>query len=98
MIHEVPSNVGDSRLCVPVLRVSVHRVLGVSCDMRTLWPQAASGEVQVGDQEKVLHWKSGQALAQAAQGSGGVPIPGEVQTPCGCGTWGHGLAGVGVLG
>jgi len=40
----------------------------------------------------------GQALAQAAQGRGGVPIPGGVQTPCGCGTWGHGLAAMGVLG
>jgi len=42
--------------------------------------------------------ESGQALAQAAQGSGRVPIPGGVQTPCGCGTWGHGLAGMVGLG
>ena len=48
--------------------------------------------------EKFLHWKSAQALAQAAQGSGGVPIPGGVQKLCGCGTWRHGFAGVGVLG
>jgi len=40
----------------------------------------------------------GQALAQAAQGGGGVPIPGGVQKACGCGTWGHGLAGVVGLG
>jgi len=39
-----------------------------------------SGEVQVGHWEKCLYWKSGQALAQAAQGSGGVPIPGGVHT------------------
>jgi len=32
-----------------------------------------------------------------AQGSGGVPVPGGIQTLCGCGTWGHGLAGMGVL-
>jgi len=35
---------------------------------------------------------------QAAQGSGGVPVPGGVQKMRGCGTLGHGLAGVGVLG
>jgi len=62
------------------------------------WPQVVSGEVQVGYGEKCLYWKSGQALAQAAQGGGGVPISGGVQTPCGCGTWGHGLAGTEVLG
>ena len=62
------------------------------------WPQAASGGVQVGYWGKCLSCKSGQGLGQAAQGSGGVPIPGGVQTPCGCGTWGHGLAGLGVLG
>jgi len=39
-----------------------------------------------------------QALDQAAQGGGGVPIPGGIQKPCGCGTLGHGLAGMGVLG
>lgn len=31
------------------------------------------------------------ALAPAAQGSGGVTVPGSVQTTCGGGTWGHGL-------
>jgi len=41
---------------------------------------------------------SGQALEQAAQGNGGVPIPGGVQKTCGYGTLGHGLAGVVVLG
>jgi len=41
---------------------------------------------------------SGQALDQAAQGSGGVPIPGGDQKPSKCGTWGHVLAGMGVLG
>jgi len=41
---------------------------------------------------------NGQALDQAAQGSGGVPIPGGVKKPCGCGTSGHGLTGMGVLG
>jgi len=37
-------------------------------------------------------------LDQAAQGGGWVPVPGGVQKPCGCGTRGHGLAGMGVLG
>jgi len=41
---------------------------------------------------------SGQALDQAAQGSGGVPIPGGVQKTCGWGTSRHGLAGIVVLG
>jgi len=45
-----------------------------------------------------LSCKSGQALDQAAQGSGGVPIPGGVQKPCRCGTSGHGLAGMVGLG
>jgi len=35
---------------------------------------------------------------QAAQGSGGVIIPGGVQKTCRCGTSGHGLAGMVVLG
>ena len=48
--------------------------------------------------EKFLHWKSGQALDQAAQGGGGVTIPGGIQKMCRCGTSGHGLAGTGVLG
>jgi len=37
-------------------------------------------------------------LEQAAQASGGVPIPGGVQKMCRCDTSGHGLAGMGVLG
>jgi len=37
-------------------------------------------------------------LEQAAQGSGRVPIPGGVQKTCRCGTSGHGLAGMVVLG
>jgi len=40
----------------------------------------------------------GQALEQAAQGGGGVTSPGGVQEMCGCGTLGHGLAVVVVLG
>jgi len=40
----------------------------------------------------VRHWE------QAAQGSGGVTIPEGVQKTCRCGTSGHGLAGMVVLG
>ena len=61
-------------------------------------PQAASGEVQIGYWEKFLHCKSVQALDQAAQGSGGVPIPEGVEKTWRCGTSGHGLAGMGVSG
>ena len=41
---------------------------------------------------------SGQALDQAAQGGGGVPIPGGVKKTCRCGTSGYGLIGMVVLG
>ena len=45
-----------------------------------------------------LYWKSSQALEQAAQGHGGVPIPGDVQKACRCGTSRYGLEGMVVLG
>jgi len=41
---------------------------------------------------------NGQALEQAAQGSGWVTTPGGVQKMCRCGTLGRGLAGMVVLG
>ena len=34
--------------------------------------------------------KCGEAVAQAAQGGGGVTVPGGVEEPCGCGTEGRG--------
>ena len=34
--------------------------------------------------------KSGEAVAQAARGGGGVTIPGGDQESCGCGTEGRG--------
>jgi len=37
-------------------------------------------------------------LEQAAQGSGGVAIPGGIQKMCRYGTSGHGLAGMVVMG
>jgi len=43
-------------------------------------------QVQVGYWETFLLWKSGDALAQAAQGGGGVTIPGGVHGPRRCGT------------
>ena len=44
-----------------------------------------TGDVQVGYEEKILLRKSGAAVAQAAQGGGGVTVPGGVPEPCGCG-------------
>ena len=44
---------------------------------------------QAGYQEKFLLRKSDEAVTQAAQGSGGVTVPGGVQETCGCGTEGH---------
>jgi len=37
-------------------------------------------------------------LGQAAQGGGGVPVPGGVGKRCSCGAWGRGSAGTVVLG
>jgi len=42
--------------------------------------------------------KCGQALEQAAWGSGGVTTSAGVQKTCRCGTSGHSLAGTVVLG
>ena len=39
--------------------------------------------------------KSGEALEQAAQGGGGVTVPGGVQERWRCGTEGHELVGMG---
>ena len=47
---------------------------------------------------KILYWKSGQALEQAAQGGDGVTIPGGVQNTCSRGTWGQCFRGMVVLG
>lgn len=43
------------------------------------WPQAVQGEVQIVCQGQFLHGKGGQALEQAAQGSGGIIIPGGLR-------------------
>ena len=47
-----------------------------------------------GYQETFLLRRSGEALAQAAQGGGGVTIPGDVQEKGRCGTEGYGLVGM----
>ena len=44
--------------------------------------------------EKFPLQKSGQALEWAAQGSGGVTVPGGVQEKCRCGARGHDLVGM----
>ena len=51
---------------------------------------SAPGELQIGYEEKLLLQKSGEAVAQAAQGGGGVTIPGGVPEMRRCGTEGHG--------
>ena len=56
------------------------------------------GRFRMGIGKKFLSWKRGQALGQAAQGSGGVPIPGGVQKMPRCGTSGCALVGMVVLG
>ena len=47
---------------------------------------------------KISLLKECQALEQAARGGGGVTMPGGVSKKCRCGTLGHGLAGVVVMG
>ena len=68
--------------------------MGVSLfsQVTAIGPAVAPREVQVGYEEKVLQ-KSGAAVARAAQGGGGVTVPGGVQEPCGCGTEGCGWWG-----
>ena len=48
------------------------------------------GEVQVGYKEWFLLGKSGDSLARAAQGGGGVAVPEGVQVEWRCGSEGHG--------
>jgi len=43
------------------------------------------------DIRNISSQKSDDALAKAAQGGGGVTVPGGVQEMCRCGTEGHGL-------
>ena len=51
------------------------------------------GTVRLSVRKKLLR-RSGAALAQAAQGGGGVTVPQGVQEPCGCGIEGHVLVGM----
>lgn len=43
--------------------------------------------------EKFILWKCGQVLEEAAQGSGGVTVPGSVKKMDICGIKGRGLVG-----
>ena len=63
------------------------------------WWWAAPLAEHRGDHHPVLGASMGMlTLEQAAQGGGGVPIPGGVHRTCRCGTSGYGLVGKVVLG
>lgn len=56
------------------------------------WDETASkcaSEVRLQSRKRFLYWKNGQTLEQAAQGKGGIMIPGSVQKMCA--SWGHNL-------
>lgn len=53
----------------------------------------APEEIQIVYQEKLLFQNSGQALKEAAQGGGGITVPGNAQKLYGCGTEGYDLMG-----
>jgi len=67
-------------------------------DCRWPWYPASDGAEGLRLLTCCRQWEQAPGVGQAARGSGGVPIPGGVQTPWGCGTWGHGLAGMVGLG
>ena len=48
------------------------------------------GRFRLDTRKNFLPRKSGAAVAQAAQGSGAVTVPGGASESCGCGTEGHG--------
>ena len=54
------------------------------------------GEIQIGCKEKVFHNKSGEALAQVAQRSGGWPIPADTRGQAGGALSTDGAVGVPV--
>jgi len=56
-----------------------------------------SVEDQFGYYEKFLLRKSGEAVAQAAQGGVVVPVPGGAQEPRGCGTERRGLVDMALM-
>ena len=89
--HGSPREVGDA----PSLGTFKARLDGALSSL--VWVEVAlltvGGWARGPLEEKPLKEWSG-----IAQGSGGVPIPGGLQKPCRCGTSGHGLAGVGVIG
>ena len=60
--------------------------------------KGGSGAARMRGTLPALCSRASQALEQAAQGGGGVTVPGGVQTTCRCGTSGYGLVGTMVLG
>ena len=50
------------------------------------------GEIKIGYLEKLFQ-KSDEALKQAAQGGGGITVPGSVQEPYRCGTKEYSIVG-----
>lgn len=65
-------------------------LLGNKWNNKRKGPHVVPGQLLVGYWERFLHCKGGQALEQAAQGSGAVP-PLTGFKMCGCGTEGCGL-------
>ena len=63
---------------------------GNSNRMRGNGLKLQQGMFRLNIKKKILLRKSREAVAQAAQGVGGVTIPGGVQGSCGCGTEGSG--------
>jgi len=65
---------------------------------RNLWRSPTPSSAQVVYQEKFLLRMSGTALEQAAQGGGGVTVPGGGQEAWRCSTEGRGLMVAEVVG
>ena len=60
--------------------------------------ETESSIIQIGYYEKFIFRKSDEGLEQAAQRGNGITVPGGVQEMCSCGTEGHRLVGMVVMG